>query len=343
MAEQVNVVLVGYGLSCRCFHLPLLRLVPDLRLHGVVARRGDVRGQAVAREACRAFPSLEAALAEKSVDLVVLATPSGLHAEQAIAALEAGKHVIVDKPMAATTADADRMIAAARRADRMLSVYHNRRWDGDFVAVRELVGREAVGPLRLVEVAWQRPNRAQGWRGTVEAGGGRLLDLGPHLVDQALQLIDAPLETVYARIDGDASTVEDVALITLGFAGGVTYVIDVCSPVNLPVKPRWFLMGRDGCAVKFGEDPQEVALRDGHLNVAPVPPEEFFRLRRAEGAEESIPVHAGKWQGFYENIADVLLRDRPLTVTAEAGRQCIAVLDAARKSAATGEVVRLSA
>jgi len=340
LPESVNVVVVGYGLAGRYFHAYLIGKVPDLTLYGVVARRAEVRAEIEQREGCKTFASLEAALSDEAVDLIVLATPTRDHAGQAVQALDAGKHVVTDKPMATTHADAERMVAASQRTGRMLSVFHNRRWDGDYLTVKDLVERNALGRLKLVEATWRRPIRTKSWRGTVEAGGGRLNDLGSHLIDQALCLIGGLPETVYARIDGDDKTVEDVSLVTLGFAGGVTYVIDTTSPVLLSVKPRWFLMGTDGCVAQFGEDPQEAAMRAGDIDAAVFPPERFVRIRTADQAESILPTIPGRWRNYYENIADVLLRGAPLAVTADSAADVIAVIDAARRSAATGEVVR---
>jgi len=340
--NTVNVVVVGYGLAGRVFHACLIRLAGALNLYGVVARRAEVRAEAQQREGCKTFATLDHALADDAVDVIVLATPSDQHAEQAVAALSAGKHVVADKPMATTQADAERMVVAAKQSGRMLSVFHNRRWDGDFLTARDLVQREALGRLQLVEVTWQRPVRAKGWRATVEQGGGRLNDLGSHLIDQALTMMGGPPETVYARIDGSEETVEDVALVTLGFPDGVTYTIDTCSPVRLPSKPRWHLMGTAGNAVQYGEDPQEAAMHAGDIDAAAVPPERFFHVRIDDEPEQTIPLIPGRWRTYYENIAETLLQGAAPAVTADSAAQTVTILEAARQSAAADEVVRLS-
>ena len=136
---MIRTVVVGHGLAGRAFHCPLIRRQPGLELHGIVARDPTVRAEAVALwgHEVRGYADLDEALADPAVDLVVIATPHDSHAELAVRALDAGKHCVVDKVMALTTADADRMIAARDRSGCMLSVFHNRRWDWDFLTVKK--------------------------------------------------------------------------------------------------------------------------------------------------------------------------------------------------------------
>ncbi len=150
---MINVVVVGHGLAGRAFHCPLISRQPDLKLHGIVARDADTRSQALALwgQGVRGYADLELALADPEVELIVIATPHDSHADLAVLALDAGKHCVVDKVMALTTADADRMIAARDRSRRMLSVFHNRRWDWDYLTVKELLAEGIIGRPILFE------------------------------------------------------------------------------------------------------------------------------------------------------------------------------------------------
>ena len=151
--EMLPTVVVGYGLAGRYFHCPLIRREPRLKLHGIVARDPAVRAEALAflGPAVRAFAHLDLALADPVVELVVIATPHDSHAELCIRALQAGKHCVVDKVMALSTAETDAMIAARDRSGRMLSVFHNRRWDWDYLTVKEVLGRRLLGRPLVVE------------------------------------------------------------------------------------------------------------------------------------------------------------------------------------------------
>src|SRR3954447_854060 len=145
MSEKVRTVVVGYGLAGRAFHCPLIRRQPGLQLYGIVARDPSVRGDATATWGARGFSSLDQALADDEVRLVVIATPHDSHADLTVRALEAGKDVVVDKVMALTTAEADRMVAARDASGRMLSVFHNRRWDWDYLTLKAALERGAIG------------------------------------------------------------------------------------------------------------------------------------------------------------------------------------------------------
>ncbi|MBK6304612.1 MAG: Gfo/Idh/MocA family oxidoreductase, partial [Gemmatimonadetes bacterium] len=182
MMEPLNVALVGYGFAGRVFHAPLIAAVEGLRLHTIVSSQGSlVREQ---WPDVRVVPSLAEALADRGIDLVVLATPNAVHAEQAHAALDAGKHVVVDKPFTVTVAEAESVVAHAERVGRVLSVFHNRRWDSDFLTVRKLIAEGALGEVTYFESRFDRyrPVVRDRWRERAGAGAGLWYDLGPHLV-----------------------------------------------------------------------------------------------------------------------------------------------------------------
>ncbi|RZJ28325.1 MAG: oxidoreductase, partial [Brevundimonas sp.] len=181
-----NAALIGFGYAGQTFHAPLIAACPDLRLHTIVTSKPEA-ARAAWPEA-RAVADLETVLADPEIDLVVLATPNDLHAPQARAALEAGKAVVIDKPFALSLEEARGVADLARRRGLFLSVFHNRRWDADFLGLQQQIAAGALGPIRTFESHFDRfrPEVRDRWRERDGPGGGIWNDLGPHLIDQAL-------------------------------------------------------------------------------------------------------------------------------------------------------------
>jgi scyllo-inositol 2-dehydrogenase (NADP+) len=271
---------------------------------------------------------------------VVLATPHSVHAQQAIQAMGAGKHVVVDKVMALDLAECDAMAAAAERNGVMLNVFQNRRFDGDYLTVRKLVDERALGSVRWVEMAWQGFRAQRGWRGRADMGGGRLYDLGAHLIDQICMIFPGAVESVYCRMqyDHESSGVESEAFVVITFAGGTTGVCDV-SGLAAVQKPRFYVRGTKATFRKYGIDPQEAAMKAGDIDSAVEDPKQYGVL--CDGtSEREIPTVAGRWRDYYENIAAVLNEGAEPAVKLAEVRREIAVIDAARRSARSGEVVK---
>jgi len=338
-----NVVVVGYGYAGRYFHIPLLTLTPGLRLYGIVSRRVEAREQIRHRFGVKTFAHVEGALADPQVDVIVLATPNDLHAPQAIAALQAGKHVVTDKPMCLNLAEADAMIAASRQSDRLLSVFQNRRWDGDFLTIRTIVEQGLLGEPFLIETAWLQARPPRGWSSERGRGGGKFLDLGAHLIDQAVALIASPVTRVYARFHHGVwpNDVEDHAYCIVSFASGVDVHVTTSSAAHRQVR-RWRLLGAKGALVKKGFDPQEQALVAGDIGTASEDPNHYARVYRevmGQRTETVVPTLPGRWRSFYDNLADVLQNDDALAVTPESSRVVMAVIEAAQQSAQTGQAM----
>ncbi|NKB68713.1 MAG: dehydrogenase [Candidatus Latescibacteria bacterium] len=339
--SKPNVVVVGYGFAGRCFHAYLVGLAEGLNLYGVVTSREEARQQVREDLGVEVFARFEDALADPQVDLVVLATPNDVHAPQAIQALEAGKHVVTDKPMCLSLAEADAMIAASQRCDRLLSVFQNRRWDGDFLTVGNVLQEGRLGRAFHLSLAWGQYGQPGSWRGRRAQGGGKFMDLGAHLIDQALQLVPAPVERVYARFfnQGWDTDVEDHAHCVISFANGVEAYIDTSSLARIP-QPRWYVLGTEGALVKEGVDPQEKAMIAGDIDAAREEPQHRARLALAKDKDEQIlETVPGRWRSFYENIALAVADRSQLAVTPQSVRQVMVVIEAARQSAARGQAV----
>jgi scyllo-inositol 2-dehydrogenase (NADP+) len=333
---MIPTVIVGHGLAGRAFHGPLIRRQAGLRLHGIVARDPRIREQAVAMwgDGVVGYRELEEALADAAVELVVIATPHDTHADLAERSLAAGKHCVVDKVMALSTAECDRMIAARDRSGRMLSVFHNRRWDWDFATVGDILARGLLGRPLIFESAVCRFAAPRGWRGQAATAGTILHDWGAHLVDQALQLGLGPCQRLAAWLSPGPWEGVDTGghgRIVMEF-GDVLFQVETSRICRID-RPRWWIVGTEGGFVKHGIDPQEDALRAGNIDTAAEPPQLDGLLRRSgEGGqlvEERVPTVRAHWDEYYRNIAEHLAGRAPLAVTAEQAREVVRVLDAA--------------
>jgi scyllo-inositol 2-dehydrogenase (NADP+) len=336
----IPTVVVGHGLAGRAFHCPLIRRQPELRLHGVVARDPRVRAEAVVEwgSGVRGYADLDEALSDAAVELVVIATPHDTHAELVERTLGASKHCVVDKVMALTTAEADRMIDARDRAGRMLSVFHNRRWDWDYGTVRDVLERKSIGRPLIIESSVCRFAPPRAWRGIAGAAGTILHDWGAHLVDQALQLGLGACQRLTAWLTPAPWEAVDTGghgRIVMEFES-VLFQVETSRVCRID-RPRWWIVGTDGGFVKYGIDPQEEALRAGDIDQAAELPHHQGVLSRAgvhnESVESRVQTVRNHWDAYYRNVAEHLHGREPLKVTAEQAREVVRVLEAATQSA----------
>ncbi|MYU19616.1 Gfo/Idh/MocA family oxidoreductase, partial [Streptomyces sp. SID8361] len=268
-STAVRVGLIGYGLAGSVFHAPLIAATEGLTLDTIVTSSPERQQQARAE-----FPDVR--LVDSAyelwgradeLDLIVIASPNRSHVPLARAALEAGLPTVVDKPLAATAAEAEELAALAESRGLLLSVFQNRRWDNDFRTLRKLLAEGALGEVQRFESRFERwrPQLKGGWRESGDPAeiGGLLYDLGSHLVDQALTLF-GPVESVYAEADvrrPEART-DDDTFIALTHTGGVRSHLWM-SATTAQLGPRFRVLGSESGYVKYGLDPQEAALRDG--------------------------------------------------------------------------------
>lgn len=337
---MIKVGVIGFGLAGKSFHAPLIDAVERLKLAAIVTSRVDEVADAFPGVAV--VPTAEALIADPSIDLIVIATPNELHAPLARAGLEVGKHVVIDKPFAVDPADGVALIELAAARGLVLSVFHNRRWDADFLTVLDVLGGGALGEVMLAELRWDRfrPAIKPGWReATVEQGGGMLADLGPHLIDQALQLFGTP-EAITADIAAQRAdvVVDDYFELTLHY--GERRVILSASTLIVAPRPRFALHGSKGSFVKFGLDPQEAMLRAGatanDAGYGEEAPEAFGTLTVAEGQPELVPSVRGDWRRYYEGVADAILDGAPPPVDPADALTGLNLIALARRSAAEG-------
>lgn len=341
---MIQVGIVGYGFAGRGFHAYLVNRVPGLRLAAVATRSPERRRQAEADYGVATFATLDDLLARGNVDLVILATPHNTHTSLALQAMAAGKHVVIDKPMCLIVEDADTLLAARDRAGVLLSVFHNRRWDWDFLTVKQVLENGWIGQPYLFETAILRFRAPRGWRGEAEAGGGIIFDWGAHLIDHALQLVPGEVASVSCEIQhrrwgADAGS---YVRLLLRFASGVLYSIEIGN-LAAAGKPRWYILGEEGALVKEGLDPQEPAMLRGNIDAATEAPHERARIwttRDGLSAECVVDSIRGNWTSYYQNICDALEGRAELAVRPEEARRALTIFEAALASAATHEAVR---
>jgi scyllo-inositol 2-dehydrogenase (NADP+) len=278
------------------------------------------------------------------VDLVIIASPNQSHFPLAQAALEAGKHVVVDKPFTVTVSEADALIALAERQRRVLTVFHNRRWDGDFMTVRALLDSGRLGNVMLFEAHWDRfrPDIAQRWRELPGGGAGLLFDLGPHLIDQALLLFGRP-DAVSADLAAqrEGAQVDDYFELTLHY--GPMRAILASSRLIAEPRPRFALHGDGGSFVKHGLDTQEEALKAGAGPLDPGfgadPLHGIFTS--PDGAREPVPTLPARWLSFYEAVGAAIRGEAPVPVDPADARTGLAIIELARRSSEEGRRLTL--
>jgi scyllo-inositol 2-dehydrogenase (NADP+) len=325
MDGTIGVGLIGYGLGGSSFHAPLIAAEPRLRLRAVVtSRAGQVERD---HPGTRVVAGADELLADPEVELVVVTAPNAVHHSLAAAALRAGRHVVVDKPFALSTAEADDLIALAEAGDRRLSVFHNRRWDGDFRTVRRVLEAGALGEVATFVSRYDRfrPTPKGSWKEAAGPGSGLLWDLGPHLVDQAMVLFGPP-RTVWADLDVQRPAVEavDYVHLVLGY-GRLRAVLHAGMLVRDP-GPRFEVHGEGGSLVTWGLDQPEVrATLTGEV-----------AGQELQGRLEGL---ADAHERFYAAMAAAVAGEGLVPVAPTDARATVAVIEHALASARDGRVV----
>jgi scyllo-inositol 2-dehydrogenase (NADP+) len=337
---MIEVGLVGFGLAGRAFHAPVIYAVPGLHLAAIVQRTGT--------EAAEKYPdvrivrSLDELLSMPEIRLVVIATPNDTHYPFAQQCLEAGRDVVVDKPFTTTLEEAKSLVRLAKETGRLLTVYQNRRYDGDFQAIRQLVAAGTLGRIVRFETTYDRfrPQLKPGaWRETSDPGSGILFDIAPHLIDHALVLFGLPeAVTADVRIERENAAADDAFDIMLHYPSGMRAVLR-SSILAAATRPRFVLLGTQGSFVKQTFDPQEMNLRRGYIpadkpwgfepeenwGVLTVPVGDSFEKRR-------IPSATCDYRDYYSNMRDAILGRASLAVTPEWALDVMRLLEIARQS-----------
>jgi predicted dehydrogenase len=345
-APSLRVGLIGYGYAGKTFHAPLICGVPGLELVAVASR--DPARVHADFPAAEVLADPQALLHRADIDLVVIASPNDSHFTLARAALAAGRHVVVDKPFTLTLSEARELGALAHARHRLLSVFHNRRWDGDFLTLRELVAQGTLGRIAHLESAFDRfrPAVRARWRESATPGGGLWFDLGPHLLDQTLQLFGWPEGMAL-----DAGTLRDGGQADDWFQARLAYpqcrVVLRASMLAAAPAARFAVHGTGGSWVKHGLDPQEDALKAGARPTWPpvagwgadTQPSELTRPLGEALHREPWPLRAGCQGAFYAGVRDALRGAGPNPVPPDEAIAVMALIELGRRSAREGRTL----
>lgn len=345
MPDVLKVALVGYGFVGKVFHAPLIRHTPGLALHAVVSRDAgkvhadhpDVRVHAQAAEA----------FADGEVDLVVVASPNDTHAPLALAALAQGKHVVVDKPFTLDVREAQHVVDAAARAERVVSVFQNRRWDADFLTVRQLIEAGTLGRVAEFHSHFDRfrPLVQDRWREREQPGGGLWYDLGPHLLDQAVQLFGPP-----EAIAADIARLRDGARAADYFDVRLAYpqhrVVLHASTLVAANGLRFAVHGTQGSFIKHGLDMQEDQLRAGAMPGSPgwgEDPRAGLLTLATEGKVSTRHVETlrGDYRHYYAGVRDAILYGDAPPVTPRQAIEVMRLIELGMRSANEGRTIAL--
>ena len=348
MSDPINTGIIGFGLSGKVFHAPFIHTHPGFHLSVIVERHHHYSKEI--------YPYVDIIqdykylLEDDSIDLIVVATPNILHYSMVRECLEAGKHVVVEKPFVPTSSEADELINISNRTGKNIFVYQNRRWDGDFLTIKNLLYEEKLGDVKYYEAHFDRysPDMKPGaWRDDALPGSGILFDLGSHLIDQALCLFGLP-ESIKAKLRSEraGSPVDDHFNLEMHYPDKAAVLT-----AGMMVKskgPRFILDGSKGSFSKWGLDPQEAGLKAGNmpvgdewgvddqknwgtLGIGEAVPQELIR----------IPTQAGNYMGFYDNIYEVMFKNKPQAVLPRQARDVIFIIEKAFESNKTGRTIKI--
>jgi len=340
MSGRVKVGISGLGRSGWDIHANALEKCSSM--YSIVAVSDPLeerRKEAVHRFGCKAYPDFKSLLEDEEVELVVVATPSHLHAPQAIEALKSGKNVVCEKPMATSLAEADEMIKTAKETGRILTVFHNKRYTPDFLKVREVVKSGKLGRIVLVKICLHSFGRRWDWQTLKKFGGGELNNNASHLIDQAIQLVGEEVEVLFCDLQrtltlGDA---EDHVKIILGAPGSTKIDIEVTHACAYP-QNYWLIMGTQGGLIGSGNsvkwkyfDPKDLPPRQ--VETMPTP-DRSYNWEEIPWKEEEWTLEKDAKRGeilFYEELYKTLREGAPLSITPESVRKVMQIIEECRK------------
>jgi scyllo-inositol 2-dehydrogenase (NADP+) len=344
----INAALVSYGMSGEIFHAPLLSAHKGFHLYKILERtKNRSRDRYPTVNIVKSYKEI---LSDNKVDLIIVNTPDKDHYEMALQAIQAGKHVIVEKPFTLRVKEADELIAESEKTGKILSVFHNRRWDGDFLTIQKIIHERLLGRLVEYESHFDRYRnflKQESWKEQASSGSGTIYNLGSHLIDQALILFGIP-KSVYAdlRILRSGAEVDDAFILLLKYPE-VLVTLKSSYLVREP-GPKFSLHGTHGSFLKWGIDPQEEDLKSGKLPGGSDWGCEKEEIWGTLNTEMNGIHHAGKYEtlsgnylAYYDDIYDSIINNRKPVVTAEQGRDVIRVIEAAKESSATEKAVKL--
>ena len=341
--KRLRVGIVGIGISARVYHIPYVLLLEEYELVSIVERKGD-RVKQLDPEV-KTARSLEEMLADTSIDLVVITTPNETHFDFASKSLQAGKHVILEKPFCVSLTEAERLVEIARSSGKVLSVYQNRRYVSDYLTIKEILEKKLLGEVHEFEAHYDRYRpeaRPQAWREAAIPGSGIFYDLGPHLIDQVFSFFGIPVAvTADIRRQRPHAKADDFFNLWLDYPFGKV-ILHAGMLVREP-GPRYMVHGNLGSFIKSGEDVQEAKLRAGEYPGTAGfgnEPEHFYGLLHTEKdgkiIKEVYPSQPGDYGKYYKNVYETIVNNAPLQETPEHGYNTIRLIMQAFESSDKG-------
>ncbi|NVK40123.1 MAG: oxidoreductase [Oceanospirillaceae bacterium] len=334
---MIKTAVIGYGLSARVFHLPFILQVPELELVAISSRQPELRQDYPHLELFRDGVSL---IDGSDAELVVITSPNDSHYNLARRALEAGRHVLVEKPFAVSSDEGEALIELAASRQRTLAVYHNRRFDGDFLTLQQLIRDGRLGEVRYFESHFDRfrPEPRARWREQAGVGSGILFDLGPHLIDQALALFGTP-QSISARCRELREGAESTDFFHLMLHYPQREVVLHSSPFCASPTLRFMAQGTRASYCKYGLDPQEDALRAGQApegaDWGAEPAAQYGQLHTVDSCE-TVATQPGDYRQFYRALVEALEHGGPLPVSPAEALLGIRLIELAMRSSREG-------
>lgn len=335
----INTALCSFGMSGHLFHAPFIDVNPKFNLYGVLERSKNLAEEKY--PIIRTFRTLDAMLADDSIELVILNTPNITHYDFAKKIIDSGKHLVVEKPFTASVSEAEELMALAEKRNVFMSVYHNRRWDSDFKTVKKVLDSDVLGDLVDIEFHFDRYEPKLSYKAHKETpteAVGSLYDLGSHLIDQALQLFGLP-RSVFAHLDTfrEGSSVVDYFDVKLYYDSKIVTLKS--SYFVREALPAYILHGKKGSFIKTKSDIQEAELQKEikpnveHWGIEPESEQGLLHIMKdGQSHKELIPSEKGDYMAYYDGIYESIRNHKPLPVSAEDGMKVIKIIEAALKS-----------
>lgn len=339
--KKIGVGIVGFGFSSTTFHLPLLQTIEDYDIRAVLSSKEEVVKETLPNT--NVVSTIDELVKRNDIELVVITSPNVTHFPYVKEAILHGKHVVVEKPFVVSIEEGEELISLAEQHNVMVSVYHNRRFDNDFLTVKKLLAENRVGNVYAYEAHFDRfrPHVRDRWREKNLPGSGILYDLGSHLIDQALSLFGKP-DAISADVvkQRPGAEIDDYFHIVLHY--GIKRVILHSSSYVKQAGPHFTVHGDKGSIVKYGMDSQEEQLKNGMKpgeNGYGVDAEENFATVETEERLERIPTEVGCYDVYYKGVRDSILNGEKPPVTAQEGLDVIKLIQLAIESSETSRVI----
>ncbi|MDW6094342.1 oxidoreductase [Vibrio rhizosphaerae] len=343
MSHPIKTAVIGYGYSAKTFHIPFLESLAEFEFCAISSRQHEAIAAQFPRVTC--YDSAEKLIEQSDAELVIITAPNDVHFSLAKMALEHGKHVVVEKPFVTRAQDGETLIRIAQEQQLTLSVYHNRRWDHDFLTVKKLIADGKLGEVKWFESHFDRyrPEARERWRESADVeGSGILYDLAPHLIDQALELFGMPEAiTAQCRSMRQVDGATDFFNVLLDYSDFLVQLH--ANPYSPGENLRYKILGTQAKYIKMGLDPQEERLKAG---ITALRPAETVII--AEGSLyteeylELIPTVQGGYEHYFVQLADSIRQGTPPPVTAEDALNAIRLIELAMESSNSGQTIKVN-